>query len=155
MVSMSNDLWWSTIPENYFPLKEGKDPRFTFLDALPKEIRDNVMGYLSPHRNIFVKEVLEKEDDFKLYATFDEIDGGLGLNWGFWRMRKSLYSLDERWGSQIHYKGLIYGGDHKPTADNSIKYVRGHNVPLWWIRMRDDPSPFYVIGNVYCANLKA
>ena len=152
---MSNDLWWSTIPENFFPLRKGKDPRFTFLDALPEEIRDKVMGYLSPHRNIFVKEVLEKEDDFKLYATFDEIDGGIALNWGFWRMRKSLYYLDERWGAQIHYKRLIYGGDHKPTADNSIKYVRGQKVPLWWIRMRDDPSPFYVIGNVYCANLKA
>jgi len=139
---MNNQLWWDTLPTDFFQQKEGKDPRFTFLDALPGHIRECIMDYLAPVNNIFIKEILEKQDDFRLCATHTEIEDG-----GFWRMRPNLYYMDERWGASINYKKRVNGSKWINEADaGPLEYMRGTPVPLWWIRMRDEPSPFYIIA---------
>jgi len=144
-------LWWSTIPTMFFPTKEGKDPIFSFLDSLPDHIKRSILNYLSPVASIFIKEVLEKEKDFNLYAICTEIHSG-----PMWMWRKdAIISNNDEWGQRwgpsfdIHNRITGSGWDIEPWDEDygqTLQYIRGSKVPLWWIRTRRGLSPFYKIS---------
>jgi len=77
-------------------------------------------------------------------------------------MRKDLYNIDPLWGALCDFTKRIVGGywdtyvprnglaqripgPNEPHEWVPLTRMKGTPVPLWWIRMRDDPSPFYRI----------
>lgn len=124
-------------------------PWFTFLNQLPKEIQQIVMEFLSPILNIFIKEVIEKENIFRLYSTGTEIHSG-----PVWRWRPEIRKYCDEKGFWYCDYNKTYGGGGWAHDGNVLKYTRGSEVPLWWIRHKQDKSPFYRFPNKFikCAD---
>ena len=151
-----SDLWWRNIPKNFFSHREGRDPIHTFLDHLPNHVREQILKLL-PHyriRTMFINEILANEDNFTLTAAYDELQATNK----FWKIRKDIYYLTPDGEVVLDYRNKIFGGgwlervlgdeDFGPQAPEGYEplwYARGTRVKLWWIRMRDNPAPFYLM----------